>query len=1594
MAAISSHGGTSSAFADALSKFQATLKKEELESFSSVTAGASSMEDVRKAATAIQERQLREDGIMRNVRRIQPLINGLQQFSGVIEVFVQSKPEVLALLWGPVKFLLQVASSYITAYEKLMDAFQKIGENLSRFQEFSIIFKKTPRMQQVIVMIFEEILEFYQLTLKYFRCKYWKKLFKSMWGTFEDRFGKILSNLDQHKVLIDSEATAAHIAHVHAAIRQAQAANEAARLHRDKQDLDLTRKWLAPVNYDASLAKLGAPCTATGGWFSREDDVQAWLDEANKTSRLLWLTGIPGSGKTFLSSIFLAHTKSTFPKGISIAYAFLRDNDSNFAEVIRTLVAQLLHHSNQLLRYLEEKRESNPYPPSSQAELQEILDLLLGDIGITYLFIDGLDEIDIKQREMVLGTICFLLPKAENLRVFLSSRYEVDISDSLKGIDSHIRRVDIGTKNQSDIDTYVTGEGKAIFKKYILDDTMRQEIQNILDRVCWKAEGMFLWARLVMYDLKSQVDMEGLEYAADNLPTGLEEAYGRILNRINEKITERERDLAKRVLAWIMYSKRPLSLNELMQAMAISEGDRCMNERKRIRVRLDELCGPIVEFDARDKIRFVHFTVKEYLKSEYSASFKIIPQVDAHRDMAITCITYLSFTCVDTSIEDKMVIDFVRSGEYCLYQYAESYWLDHVKDAIKLGNDNSWVESLVPLLDRLVKLRLDEIPPHRIDNLKPSGEHQFLGEFSRWPEIQRYLLTYHNITCGNAVSGATLVDPFGLQISVKRFRKQLEILFTSESKADKDKLHQYYGENIFKCSQVHCAYYVEGFGVEEKRDEHLNTHTRPVKCSFQGCDFESIGFATPSALKAHVQRYHPIHTYDEEKCNLSSPNAGQPLGISDPKIVLFDSISTRDLEVVKTVLELGLCLDSVFKGDEPVLHHALKAGSEDIFRLLLEKGANADEIDRRSKATILSSAVSRGLEQCVQLLLDWGADINKGGEGENSVAPLSLAINVCYNLVRLLLENGADANTAGSGGIPALILAVEAEQTAIAKLLLEYGANVDSTDSKGVTALVYAARKSAAIVQLLLEKGADANGLDYDGIPALVLAASNGQTETVKLLLEYGVNVDSKAPGGETALIYAASRFPAVVQLLLEKGADADGLYSNGKPALVLAASNGQAETVKLLLEYGANVDSKAPGGETALVYAASRFPAIVQLLLEKGADADGLDSIGRPALVVAVFNEQTETVKLLLEYGANVDSTDSKGVTALVYAASESPAIVQLLLEKGADADGLDSIGRPALVVAVLNEQTETVKLLLEFEANVDSKAPGGETALIYAASRFPAIVQLLLEKGADADGLDSIGRPALVVAVLNGQTETVKLLLEYGVNVDSKAPGGETALVYAARRSPAIVQLLLEKGADANGLKSSRTPALVLAASNGQTETVKLLLEYGVNVDSKAPGGETALVYAAARMSPAIVQLLLEKGADANGLNSSGTPALVLAASNGQTETVKLLLEYGANVDSKDRQGRTALERAAGANLDVFKLLLDKGAEGSTSRLLGMAGESSNEVLGYLLRGGTNISVTDKNGIVPFIIHNLEICTCIQLSFYIIESIHRSNH
>lgn len=83
------------------------------------------------------------------------------------------------------------------------------------------------------------------------------------------------------------------------------------------------------------------------------------------------------------------------------------------------------------------------------------------------------------------------------------------------------------------------------------------------------------------------------------------------MQRINEKLSPGERNLAKKALGWVLCSTRPLRLKELEQAMAIRAEDKGIDKRRRLLRRLDELCGPILEIGVGEKVHFVHFTAKE-----------------------------------------------------------------------------------------------------------------------------------------------------------------------------------------------------------------------------------------------------------------------------------------------------------------------------------------------------------------------------------------------------------------------------------------------------------------------------------------------------------------------------------------------------------------------------------------------------------------------------------------------------------------------------------------------------------------------------------------------------------------------------------------------------------------------------------------------------------------------------------------------------------------------------------------------------------------------------------------------------------------------
>lgn len=82
-----------SAFSRVLVAFQSRLSPQDIIKFHLTT-----YEDLKVFITELQKEQAQRRGF-RNLNKIRPFLNGLEQYGKVIEVFVNAKPDILAFVW-------------------------------------------------------------------------------------------------------------------------------------------------------------------------------------------------------------------------------------------------------------------------------------------------------------------------------------------------------------------------------------------------------------------------------------------------------------------------------------------------------------------------------------------------------------------------------------------------------------------------------------------------------------------------------------------------------------------------------------------------------------------------------------------------------------------------------------------------------------------------------------------------------------------------------------------------------------------------------------------------------------------------------------------------------------------------------------------------------------------------------------------------------------------------------------------------------------------------------------------------------------------------------------------------------------------------------------------------------------------------------------------------------------------------------------------------------------------------------------------------------------------------------------------------------
>jgi ankyrin repeat protein len=180
-----------------------------------------------------------------------------------------------------------------------------------------------------------------------------------------------------------------------------------------------------------------------------------------------------------------------------------------------------------------------------------------------------------------------------------------------------------------------------------------------------------------------------------------------------------------------------------------------------------------------------------------------------------------------------------------------------------------------------------------------------------------------------------------------------------------------------------------------------------------------------------------------------------------------------------------------------------------------------------------------------------------------------------------------------------------------------------------------------------------------------------------------------------------------------------------------------------------------------------------------------------------------------------------------------------------------------------------------------------------MYAARQgYIDILRLLLEKGADVNMKDGVGRTALTYAAMYGHSDVSQLLMDF-LATDATDKSGNNTLMWATKNGHShTVRALLEKGIEANKRSGENEDApLAEAARRGFIQVAEVLLSRGAFVDITTRAGWTPLMFAAQAGHVAIVKLLLEHGADVNNKGRDGVTPLKLALKKNRDEVVRLL-------------------------------------------------------------------------------------------------------
>ncbi|KAK2805382.1 hypothetical protein FQN51_000208 [Onygenales sp. PD_10] len=622
------------------------------------------------------------DIILRDV--FEKIIKWVNNFKTVGDVAVQFDPTHASLPWAGVRLLLQWAINDSQIFGAMIEGLEMVAHLIARYSLFEALYLRihspaTARLRRSIVTVYAAILMFLGKPLHYYGKSAANRFAKSLVQVSDTTLNDLMQDVRSRQVQVEQDAqlvlmelqqntadvvTDIHQANTginlhlsdittnlssleHASVDQfTHLQNLMWRIEQpifritdqlsnyqdglEKAERLRVLDWLSQVPYPQHHANVQVDrLVSSGAWMLAKPQFTYWA--SSSSSSILWLHGIPGSGKTKLASVVIDECLARAPNGpaIGFAYFYCARNPTeplraDPLEILRCIARQLSCPNltvpiqpATIERYNKERDEGFSL---RKLDLRGVVDLILkitADNPST-IVIDGLDECDPSRRHDVLDALNDIIQKSSNVvKVFVTSRDDGDIVCRLEG--SPNIYIDV-QDNAEDIARFIEVEiENAINQKRLLRGEISSGLKDTLTSTLRDgAQGMFRWVSLQLQNLCNPYRMKvesDVRMELGRLPKTLSDLYTTILNQIQES-GPRSRRIGIRALKWVLGAAVPLSREDFIAAISAYEnGGHGEITTQSV---LDMTCNLLVYDTLVNKLRLAHLSVREHLETIFT----------------------------------------------------------------------------------------------------------------------------------------------------------------------------------------------------------------------------------------------------------------------------------------------------------------------------------------------------------------------------------------------------------------------------------------------------------------------------------------------------------------------------------------------------------------------------------------------------------------------------------------------------------------------------------------------------------------------------------------------------------------------------------------------------------------------------------------------------------------------------------------------------------------------------------------------------------------------------------------------------------------